>query len=329
MTAGEPSIEASQVEAWLTDDPLLTWLERWGPSRGYLPDDDASELDFGRFVGSRAATFERGVTRLLEVRCGVIRDLQTDKKEDIVDILRTGPKIVRRPPLVLAGVRAVPTFLIRSDVFVQLFSTSAAAELRWWRDHDRARTLTELAHLPATALEQPFHYRVVQVRYAGLMLDRRGLVATSGALWLANDMLGKLQGHTPPFAWVLGRSVTEGTRTERSCWERLGPALHHGSWRSGVSYKQAVGQAVRWIRTVDEQGAGWQVEPIPTRQELRPNLKNSVDRWKTAKARIAAAQQELTTLWQVGVELRNRALAGVVADVSVAPEIRSELTVQA
>jgi hypothetical protein len=49
--------------------------------------------------------------------------------------------------------------------------------------------------------------------------------------------------------------------------------------------------------------------------ELRPNMKNKLDApWHQAKKQLAQQQGELTQLWQVGVELRNRALAGAVPD---------------
>jgi superfamily II DNA or RNA helicase len=309
---GPSQVRASDVEPWLADDPLVNWLDRWGEARGYAP-DVGGDFDFGAFVGARATAFEEGVLRLFEARTGVTR-ASLEPHEDILEILKNGPKVIHRASMSGDGLSATPTLLVRSDVFAQLFSSSMSCELRWYATYDRARSIAEVASLPAPLLGQPFHYRIVQIRYAGLQLDRRGFAPGSGSLWVANLLLGQLQGWLPPFAYVLGRSVDDGQRTERSCWERLGPVPHHCDWRPGMSMRSAVDDAVAWVRRVDAEGADWQVERGTVPRELRPNLKHDVPRWKTAKQKIASAQGELTTLWQVGVAQRDRAVAGEVPD---------------
>jgi len=73
---------------------------------------------------------------------------------------------------------------------------------------------------------------------------------------------------------------------------------------------QHAAEATAWVRRLRKEGRSWQVLPIASVPELRPNLKSSKDQeWYAAKHEIALAQRDLTLLPYVGFERRARAAA--------------------
>jgi len=80
--------------------------------------------------------------------------------------------------------------------------------------------------------------------------------------------------------------------------------------RKGTSLVEGVSQATNWIRRVRQEGHRWSLLPEPTVPELCPNMKNREDApWSQAKRKIAEELEDLTLLWQVGVDKRQDANA--------------------
>ncbi|MGH8542075.1 MAG: ribonuclease H-like domain-containing protein, partial [Gammaproteobacteria bacterium] len=88
----------------------------------------------------------------------------------------------------------------------------------------------------------------------------------------------------------------------------LGPFPADGMLARGAEPERVAGEACAWIRRVRREGAGWDVLPEPSCDELWPNLTNDQDGpWHAAKRRIAEELEDPTLLWQVGVPCRETA----------------------
>jgi hypothetical protein len=71
-----------------------------------------------------------------------------------------------------------------------------------------------------------------------------------------------------------------------------------------------VAEGAAWIRRVRRDGAAWNALPVPTIEELWPNMKNDRDHpWHVAKGEIAEELLDLTLLWRVSAPMRDRARA--------------------
>jgi len=166
-----------------------------------------------------------------------------------------------------------------------------------------------------------WHYRVVDIKFTTLDLLAGGELgnddsgrANKAQLFVYNRALGRIQGYLPPVSYLLGRSwkqIRKGvTYRGAGCMELLAPVTQNSTLRKGTSLVEGVSQATSWIRRVRREGNKWSLLPEPTVPELRPNMKNREDApWSQAKRKIAEELEDLTLLWQVGVDKRQDANA--------------------
>jgi len=208
--------------------------------------------------------------------------------------------VLRDPQLRTFG---IADLLVRSDVLAELCADAFAGDP---------------LELPVIGLSHGRHYRIVEVKFQTVELLKNGdLTTAAGELdtlvqtWIYNEALGRLQGYTPPAAYVVGRGwrTGNGERGDRS-WERLGRVRHDVFLRGrGMDLREVVQEATAWVRRVRTEGAEWRVLPIPSVPEIWPNMKSAPGGWHDAKVRIARELADLTLLPRVGVAERARAHA--------------------
>ena len=336
-------VSPTDAHNWMLKDPLIDWLELYGDrldavSKAETDDYDAN-LDFGKFVGEKAAAFRAGIRRLLEERHEVVaigrsrEDAQRlDRARETFAVMQRGAPIIHRAVLRDAEHRTYgwADFLIRSDVLRGLFPEDIA-------DAEAAVAAPDLAGAD-------WHYRVVNVKYmtlhlnaAGTELGNGGNAARKAELYLLNRMLGRLQGYLPPASYVLGRGWTltrqrqgqRETHSGDSALERLGRVPQDGSIARGLPIGEEVERALEWVRRVRTEGDGWEVLPTPSVPELYPNMKSGGDsdlmvgsggepgadagdsesgeQWVSVKKRVGSGLKELTQLWRVSVAGREQA----------------------
>ncbi|HZP97347.1 MAG TPA: hypothetical protein VFC31_13590 [Candidatus Limnocylindria bacterium] len=207
--------------------------------------------------------------------------------------------VVRDPQLRMYG---VVDLLVRSDVLAELCVEAFAGDP---------------LELPVIGLSHGRHYRVVDVKFQTLEILRSGDLTMSAAehdtlaqVWVYNEALGRLQGYTPPAAYIVGRAWRQGDDRGDRCWERLARVRHDAYLRGrGMELRELVQQSAAWVRRVRTEGAEWRVLPIPSVPELWPNMKAEDVGWHDAKSRIARELAELTVLPRVGLDERVRAHA--------------------
>jgi hypothetical protein len=251
------SIDVTSLRHHLLDDPVIDWLERFGEERGYRR-DAATNTDFSSFIAERGRAFEQAVLALLQKRWPIVRIDSAARTDRSTRLEQTRMCVAAGEPLIAGACLADATrglfgctdLLVRSDVLLALSPSVFDAERVWRKANDRSLTSAEIAALPAPLL-RAHHYRVVDIKFAGLHLDRRGHLgnvgsapAFKGQVWLYNQMLGALQGYTPPAAFVLGRSWQKGSTEAtadggRACFDRLGPVFVDDSVRRGACRPRA------------------------------------------------------------------------------------------
>ena len=313
-------IATSAVRHWCDGDPLLDWLDRYGEERGFVRDDRLPaydpRFDLPRLIGERGERFEALVLAALAARYPLTRvaergdDLRSlDAARATWNAMAAGDPIVARAVLrdPGSGTYGSADLLVRSDVLLERFPGAFDGE-------DGPLVAPALPGLR-------WHYRVIDVRYTTLELLKDASLSSATdlglmtRLWMLNNALGRLQGATPPHAYVLGRGWRQGQLRGTSCWDRLGRVPRDAFVRAQErSLAQVAGDASAWVRRVRREGASWQVRPVPSVPELWPNMKDRYDApWQRAKGELAEQLGELTLIAHVGPRVRNAAHArGVV-----------------
>ena len=270
-------VSASKLRGYLVKNTLGDWLDLYGRDHGFVRDslrDDYDErLDFLRFRTERGIAFEKAVVAWLADRAelirvgGTARDSRDLKKaKETLAALKDEREIVHQAVLWNPEDRTYgsPDFLIRSDVFDRLFPEHL----------DPGE-----AELPAPGLDRPWHYLVVDAKFATLTLKTRlkevrqsdSTRAYKGQLHVYNAALGRLQGHAPPRAFLLGRGYKHEFRRDKQDLQIVGSSaverLGHVPMDEGLR-KQAA-KATGWIRRLRREGADWSPLPEPSVSELQ------------------------------------------------------------
>lgn len=120
-----------------------------------------------------------------------------------------------------------------------------------------------------------------------------------------NRALGRLQGHTPGTAFLLGRGWDQTVQRVKSrsgnAMDRLGPVAMTDDILARVD------AACDWVRLLRSEGTDWSPLPVPTVPELWPNAGDDGFPWSEAATKIASELGELTQLWYVGPDGRDMA----------------------
>jgi hypothetical protein len=332
-------VAATKTRNWAIGDPLLDWLNLYGTAKGFTRDDELpgydERCDFTRFVFRQAERFEAAAIEHLRHRVEAIiyedtchrlgpaviepgptlitiardpADIRSlEKALKTVEAMRAGVPVIHQGVLrdPEHWVYGAPDLLVRSDVLARLFPGSIEPA-------EAAR--------PAPGLGgRPWHYRVVDVKYSTLDLLAGGDLGNGGSqpankiqLFLYDRVLARIQGTERTTSYLLGRgwrqTIEGGERRGANAFERLGPFPADGTLAREAEPERVAGEACAWIRRVRREGAGWDVLPEPSRDELWPNLANDQDGpWHAAKRRIAEELEDPTLLWQVGVPCRETA----------------------
>ena len=313
-------VSASDVRNHILQDPLLDWLDSYGRVKGFMRDDELPgydpRTDFSNFIFRKARGFEKavvahltGLTNVVTIASKANDARNHGKAVETFELMKAGTPIVYQGVLWDAQNRTygIPDLLVRSDELARLFPNAMGREE---------------SSVPANDLEAAtWHYRVVDIKFTTLDLLVDGVLAGSGSapsykaeVFIYNRGLGRVQGYQPSTAYILGRgwkqSIRGETKRGNNCMERLAPVAQNGPLRKGIVLSDAVADSTDWVRRVRREGASWVVTPEPSVPELRPNMGNSEDApWSVAKRKIADELQDLTLLWQVGVEKRRDANA--------------------
>jgi len=313
-------VAAGATARWCRNDALVDWLDRYGAACGHVRDDRRAaydpRFDFHAFLAEQGLRFEEAVIADLERRVGVTR-IATDPAgarslaaaEATVAALERGERVIAggvlRDPQARSYGRV--DLLVRSDVLTELCADA------FWEGDDPGAVAPGL-------YGAAWHYRVVDVKFSTLELLKDGSLSTSSDLatcaqvWTYDRALARVQGYAPPFAYVLGRAWRQGQAKGEACWQRLARVPHAAFVRSReAALEDVVAEGAKWIRRMRREGAEWQVLPVPSVDELWPNMKSDRDfPWHEAKKEIADKLGELTLFWQVSAPMRDRArLRGV------------------
>ncbi len=292
--------------------PLLDWLKLFGGEKGYEQDAVADpRTDFQEFVFRKGREFETAVIEhlatiepLFAIASGAEAVTSLAACRETFEAMRRGAPIihqgvVRNPENRTYGAADI---LVRSDVLHRIFP-SALSEGE--------------AEVGAPGLNaNDWHYRVVDVKFTGLKLDKNWHAANDHLeymiqVFIYNEALGRIQGYLPPTSYLLGRGWSKGTKDcgSTSCMDRLASVPSNHEVR-GKLLSSIAAEAVEWMRKIRNEGSGWDPRLGPEANRLRPHVANQQNfPWRSAVSRIAEELADVSLAWQVGLPGRELVLA--------------------
>ena len=311
-------VAASATRSYVLGDSLSDWLARHGRSKGFARSEFDERTDFRGFIFRKGTEFERAVVEYLrslgmgEVRGVSGQDCERAAARDLDLALATWDAMADGVAIIDQGVLrdpehrtyGLPDLLVRSDVLAQLF---------------RGALSPEEATVAAPDLDIGAHYVVVDIKYTTLELRTNGKLSSSGSklaymtqLHIYNRALARLQGYLAPRMFLLGRGWKQTTTRVDDCMDRLG-GIEHDEVVSGQPLSRWADQAASWLRRMRRHGQSWDVLPVPSVDALRPATGDS-GVWTDAVKRIKAEGRDLTALYHVGVQHRDKATARGLTD---------------
>ena len=306
----------SMLRAYCIDDPILDWLDMWGRPLGFERDVSSSSgdprTDPSAFIRDQAHLFADGIREIISKKIPYrqVAHTPSDARDPAsaamtIALMASGMPVIGGAVLVdpVARLSGVADLVVRVDIFEALFPemakiTAPNAAGRWG----------------------PWHHRVIDIRFTTLSIRFDGHAGSSMLTEMAqvsflSDLLGRMQGYTPPSSYLLGRAWSAGRERGFSALDRLarvdtGVMIGESADRPGRPLASVVAGAIDWLRRVEAEGSEWSPEPVPSVPEIYPNMSNTRDvPWHGAKRQIAAAIDELTLLPGVGPTHRRRAHA--------------------
>ena len=221
-----------------------------------------------------------------------------------IDAMKKGIPIILQAVLInnTNKTRGVPDILIRSDYVNKLIK--------------RKEVYDEDEYKKAPNLNGNYHYLVIDIKWSGLTLCANGrsirndgrVKAYKSQLALYNSIVGKIQGFTSRYCYILGKSWKIDASISQEgydCFDLLG-TIDYADFDN--KYIKETCNAIDWLHNVRKNGKLW--SPLkPEITEMYPNMSNVNDApWSEIKKNIANSINEITQVWYVSQENRNNAV---------------------
>lgn len=313
-------ISASKVRNYLLKDPLLDWLHEFNiTSLNSIPNKRNKNNNlringfdnFTQFIMNQGLMFESCVYQFLKRKYQVVQVAEAyqarsvDKFNKTIEYMKKGVELIYQGVLhdYENNIYGCPDLLIRSDRINDIFKDNILTK--------------EEQLIPASNLDLPFHYLVIDIKHSTLYLTSDGIHLRNcnsipcykGQILMYNRALGNVQGYQSNYGYVLGKKwiCTRNNRVYESndFMNKLG-VINYNEF--DVKYNQLVDEAINWILKLRQNGHKWSLLPFPSVSELFPNMKNEKDgNWRNIKNDINKRIYEITNVWMCSVEKRKNA----------------------
>jgi hypothetical protein len=302
-------VSASDVYNFMVGDSLVDWLKLSSYSRNTLNNHNHNrELTFKDYILDKGKQFEiklvnyinDNIENIVKVS-DYITDISCNKT---IELIKDGVPIIYSAPIRnnYNNTKGIIDLLVRSDYINKLTTIPCLS--------------TEETQIKGSKLSGLYHYVVVDIKFSTLQLTSDGkhlqnsdhLPAYKSQLLIYTQGIGRIQGYTAPYAFIIGRR-TKYTKNsictnDYNCLERMGKIDYANLDKKYIKETQ---KAINWVNNVRKNGNNWIVNP-PSNIELYPNMCKDSGYWNSEKYKIAEEIKEITTIWNVGKKHRDIAI---------------------
>ncbi len=302
-------VSASHVYNYMINDPLIDWLRlRSRTGTRLSPAYSHSRDGFTEFIQAKGIEFEDKLIKYInehKIVVETVGDYITDETcNKTIDLMKQGAPVLHSAPVrnPRNNTQGIIDLLVRSDCIKFLVEEAPLNE--------------QEEKVTAPNLNGRYHYVVIDIKFSTLplrsdgkhLLNSGGYPAYKAQTYIYTQAVGHIQGYTAPHAFIMGRrwnyTKKDVKHDNYTCLNRLGKIDYAGIDKE---YKERTKKAIQWVRDVKQYGAEWSVDP-PSRMELYPNMCVDSGVWNSEKQKIADNIGEITTVWNVGIKHRNKAL---------------------
>lgn len=300
-------VSGTQIANYLLRDPVIDWLNLYYSKHGL--NNKRNLRSGGKVVIKTVPRNSTSSSTSTLMRNGL--SFETKIYEDLCS--KFGPNVVN-----LNGERDISLVLgefeKQTPIILQAYVKSDRLKL-----HGVTDILIRsdwLDRIGGKVIDTTPYYVVVDIKWSHMTLCVDGKTirnegrfkAYKGQLLIYNTILGELQNYTPPCAYIMPKSWN----IDKKGWEREGYSCYDvlgvvDFENRDSQYVHDTIKAINWVRDVRENGSGW--SPLhPHIPEMCCNASNTNDEpWGEIKKRIMDETRDITRVWMVAPEHRNRA----------------------
>lgn len=314
-------VSATKTKNYIMNDGLIDWLsqnKRCGNS------SKQSTYTFTSYIMNQGNMFEDKIVKELVDRFGsdVVKNVDTNISNYFTEdkIKKTYEYIQGGVPIICSGVLyhpdkkifGIPDIIIRSDWI------DCICNFGYYDNNEDIYPAPKLRDTRSSDLPK-YHYTIIDIKYTTLLLKSDGKHLLNSGFFPAYksqirvylECLEYIQGYIPDKAFILGRKwnySSKGKKFSGLCpFQRLGCINYYSLDNSFIEKTK---EAIMWIRLCRSPNArNWSItqNPLPHPQ-LYPNMSSRYDGIHFDKKKaISDNLKELTSLWMVSVENRNKA----------------------
>ena len=312
-------ISASSTRNYFLNDPIIDWLKEYNIKSIYdLPlikhntennFQNIIDTPFTQFIMNQGCQFEEKVIKIIKQKHNVVQVAESYQSTNIklfektITLMKKGVKIIYQGILHDYDNKTfgAPDLMIRSDYLNKFIGYNIYNE-----------------SFGSPKLNTKWHYVIVDIKHSQINLtadithisNSDSIPAYKGQLLIYTNALNSIQGSNVKKAFILGKKysycIKKNTYYINEFMNKLGTIDYDGFDKE---YNNKLIKAIEWIQSVRTNGHNWQLLPLPTKEELYPNMKNDKDgMYNKIKKSLAEEIHEITSVYYCGIKNRKEAM---------------------
>ena len=311
-------VSASSTRNYFLNDTIIDWIKEYNiksindiPSiKGNTESDIKYVIDdpFTKFIMEQGCQFEEKVIDIIKQKHKVIKVAESYQSRNKELFEKTKELMKKGINIIYQGILhdydnktyGAPDLIVRSDYLNKLVGYNIYNET-----------------FDSPKLNTKWHYVIVDIKHSQInltadrihILNSDSIPAYKGQLLIYTNALNNIQGTNVKKAFILGKKYSY-------CVQKKTYYIHEFMNKLGTidyddfdkNYIDEVNNAIKWIQSVRTDGHNWKLLPLPTKEELFPNMKNNKDgMYGKIKKSLAEEINEITSVYYCGIKNRKEA----------------------
>ena len=311
-------ISASSTRNYFLNDPLIDWIKEYNiTSINDVPKMKGNSMGsvkyeindpFIKFIMEQGCIFEEKVIKLIEKNHKICKVAESYQSRNVDLYKKTIELMKQGVPIIYQGILhnyenktyGAPDLMIRSDYLNKFVGYNVYNE-----------------KFGSPKLGIDWHYVIVDIKHSQINLtsdqvhirNDESIPAYKGQLLVYTQALNNIQGSQVSKAFIMGKKYTFtncGITSEITDFMRKLGTIDYNGFDNDYVIKLA--KAVEWHQLLRKEGHNWKLLPIPSREELFPNMKNDKDGIiSKVKKELAKEIHEITSIYYCGIKNRKNA----------------------